>query len=176
MNILEKDLEDVMYDLIKNNAMKLEERGFCVEFNDHVERQFNLGSYGIADICAFSYSPNCNELLIKIIELKKDVVDMNTYMQALKYKRGFEHYFGDKYDLVFYINLVGKNICQKNDFPLCISSLENTYVYTYSLDIDLGIKFQFHEGFSKQTPNFNYNKIGFDKIDECIEACKVTYK
>ena len=91
MEILEKDIEDVVWYLANNNREKLYEIGFP-ELYSHTLRQVRLGEYGVADIIAWELiSQNLGnnpfrEASVQIIELKKDKIGPYALMQAHRYE------------------------------------------------------------------------------------------
>jgi len=75
MNVLEKDLEDLIWELIERGDIgMLQRRGLFLDSYAQYFRQLNFGSYGIADlvgVSAFKRDKNTYEISVSIIELKK---------------------------------------------------------------------------------------------------------
>ena len=148
MNILEKEIETLIYESHIIDPNSLRERG--LDIYGHILRQVNLGVYGVADIIAFdwvqrsSWGRNC--LNIQIIELKKDVVDVNSLMQAGRYAVGVERFLSKGFnlsntDIDISIILIGKTIQLSGDFVFLLSSLPNVSAYEYRLCMKKGITF-----------------------------------
>jgi hypothetical protein len=171
MTISEKELEDLIFNA---DPKDLDERGLSIVGN--LRRQVRIGNYGVADMVAydrgkayFDYnkSPYYQKPQITVIELKKDEININTFMQAVRYAKGIKRYFEYKkytdFDLI--IKLIGSNINLDNDFIYLIDliSSDELYleVYTYSLHLD-GIFFKSHSGYCLINEGFNNNKKDID--------------
>lgn len=99
MIYLEKDLEDLIFTA---SDEELESRGF--DINGTRLRQVNLGSYGICDILTYSVCKKSKEIDITIYELKKNNLDYQTLMQAVRYSKGVKHFFQSRKSL-FKVNI-----------------------------------------------------------------------
>lgn len=161
MNFLEKDLEDIIYDtpnkLLRSRGLKINGKKF---------RQIKLGNYGILDLLTVKYCKSSNHIVITVFELKKDIVNINTFLQAVRYVKGLQRYIKkSKYstkNFRYNIVLVGSEVNQNSDFiylPDLLSnncnlpvslSLEN-YYFKYNVD---GIKFINEKGYNLLTENF----------------------
>jgi len=169
MDFIERDLEDIIF----NSPTKgLRERGLdSYWYNAHTYRQLTIGNYGIADIVQFKrtstpyyedsilcYNPS---LEFNIIELKKNLINVDTLLQAIGYCKGILKFIESRnsFDInsTFTITLIGKKIdmssfvylpeiVNSNDFWL------NLYTYSYNFD---GIKFKNHDNYSLSNSNFN---------------------
>lgn len=118
MNFLEKDLEDIIYENLESNPLSLQERGLDT-INETgvrwIKRQLHIGNYGITDIVTFTSGKNpINgniQYFINVFELKKDIIDSKTFLQAAKYSSGIEDYL-DEYrnlsdsDFPIYFNII----------------------------------------------------------------------
>lgn len=80
--LLEADIEHMIF----NNKDHIHERGF-VEFLDVSERQFRLPSGKIIDIV--TYRENEEVFHFKIIELKRGIINIQTFEQAINYCHEF---------------------------------------------------------------------------------------
>ncbi len=144
MNILEKEIEDIVFNTASD---KLRARGLFIP-NLKI-RQLNLGSYGISDIIAYAFYRdefNKVQIYITVIELKKDSVDANTVMQAARYCKGIDELLHrefnlDNHHLHFDIVVIGKTIQLNGDFVYMAEYLNNLRAYTYSIDLEKGITF-----------------------------------
>ena len=83
MKFLEKNLEDIIFE---TDNEKLQERGLDIRGKKF--RQLRLSHYGIADIVTVSRIGQ--SLQIDIFELKKDVITVDTLLQALRYIEGIK--------------------------------------------------------------------------------------
>lgn len=166
MDILEKEIEDVVYEALISDREGLEERGLPIQ-SGVVLRQPNLGSYGIADIIVMelhkSKSVNRQEgksigfatsrtIGCTIIELKKEVINVGTLIQAVRYCRGIERAFAVSQlqkDIPFYfqIVLIGKKVDTSGDFVFMADAINNLSLYTYEIDLYKGITFRKHKGY-----------------------------
>jgi hypothetical protein len=145
MIFLEKDLERIIKDT-PNSFLK--ERGLSI--NGFKKRQVRIGNYGIADLITAKYVTNKYECRLKITvyELKQDVIDVNTFLQAVGYVRGIYQYFEEYREIEpeIYICLVGKRI-KTDNFCYLPAIYNNISLYTYDYNYD-GIKFTEHNSYS----------------------------
>jgi hypothetical protein len=177
MDFLEKNLEDIIFET--DNDL-LHDRGLFV-FGKK-KRQVNLGNYGIADIVSLShgYDPIGNPNLRKhpmvsfgVIELKKDKIDIGTFLQALRYCKAIETYVEMREiyksaQLNFSITLIGKTLDKSSGFIYLTDFLSQDKsifsdfpyltldIYTYSYAFD-GIKFTREHDYSLIGHGFNLN-------------------
>lgn len=147
MNVLEKEIEDLICESLDKDPKILHKRGLDIHYN--YIRQLNLGSYGIADIVSFC--KNGRYIYIKIFELKKDIIDTSSLMQATRYAKGIDRILNEDFDLSnHYIEysfaLIGKQIQEKGDFVF-LAEMLNIELYTYSISIDKGVVFKKHSGY-----------------------------
>jgi len=121
---LEKDLEDIIFESDKNELRK---RGLHIY--GKIYRQVRIGNYGIADLIEVKRIPSeivngrmgefASHLDITIYELKKDKIDFNAFMQAVKYAKGISRYFKKHRHNIrvqFRIVLIGSEISMNDDF------------------------------------------------------------
>jgi hypothetical protein len=98
MNILEKELEDIVYETFVSNRTALLNRGLYLQEGIAL-RQLNLGSYGIADIVIMKMHKGrsiqkdgshfiSRSILCTVVELKKETINVATLLQALGYCKG----------------------------------------------------------------------------------------
>lgn len=158
MNVLEKELEDLVYDCLKNNkASLLSDRGLWpVKRYSIFERQLDLGAYGRLDMVGFGYNPFNHEtgedktLRVGIFEFKKGEINYSTFIQAIRYCKGIEQYVNSRYDYLnieFKIYLIGTSICH-SDFCYLPDFLNNLSIYTTHIDLEKGIVFKSEEQYS----------------------------
>jgi len=171
MDFFERDLEDVIFNAPAN---KLKERGLdSYLYNAHTYRQLTIGNYGIADIIQFKresepyyeghtlcYDPYLN---INVIELKKNLINVDTLLQAIGYCKGILKFIESRntFDIKskFIITLIGKKIDTSNFvfLPEIINSNDfwlNLYTYEYGFD---GIRFINHDNYSLTNNRYNKN-------------------
>jgi len=153
MNFLEKDLEDIIYEnanTVEGREL-LRERG--LDLGGHTYRQVSMGKYGIADLVnIFACTERINKgfsvhhLIVDIIELKKDIVNVDTLLQAAGYKKAVEEYFYEYCskawdDFEVRVTLIGQKLETASNFVFLLDELDWVRVYTYSYSIR-GLEFQ----------------------------------
>jgi len=147
MNILEKEIEDIIFST-PNHV--LNKRGLPLRGTKF--RQVNLGSYGIADIvCVDIKYDGYWYINIQVVELKRDLIDVNTLMQASRYVKGIysmlDDIIPDRYVSLECI-LVGKTIQTNGDFVFLMDLMTNAKAYTLSIDIITGAIFKREYGYT----------------------------
>lgn len=150
MNVLEKELEDILFEYIDNFDVLIDKN-----FEHYCEkkyRQVDLGDYGIADIIGIIEfeNPKYRSFQINIYELKKEEISVNTFLQAIRYAKALKLVFEKSIeDAVFEYNiiLVGKTVNIKSDFIYLPDFYENLHIYTYKIDFNKGIYFNKEEGY-----------------------------
>lgn len=158
MNILEKEIEDVVYESLINYPNILFKKGLIVDQTSATVyfRQFNLGSYGIADLvgaCKTVDDYNNKTLEITVFELKKDEINTGTLLQAIGYCKGLDkmaYRFANNYSIKFNIVLLGKTLNKKDSFCYMADFVENLSVYTYSIDLIEGMIFRNEHNYSQK--------------------------
>jgi hypothetical protein len=177
MKFLEKDLEEIIFDSDHND---LYERGldFCTK-PFIKKRQLRIGNYGVADLVFLNrpyyfednrFGQHENYKEISVLELKKDTININSLLQAVRYAKGIQRYLNrykdDHNDYYLNIVLIGKNV-NKGDFIYLtdlVSSINSTssngafgmtsiYFYTYNYEID-GLNFKCHSGYKLTNEGF----------------------
>lgn len=168
MRFLEKDLEEIVFNADKE---VLEERG--LNMTGVLKRQLRIGNYGIADIVGFTRDyiyDNCSKDLIPVLyidvyELKKDVVNIFAFMQAIRYCRGISRYLnvrGKNINVLFNIYLIGNEIDLNSELAYITdlinskesNSINSVYLYTYEYELD-GLRF-------KEQSDFRLTNEGFE--------------
>lgn len=140
MNILEKEIEDIVY---YTSVQKLSKRG--LNLYENRVRQVALGPYGIADIIC--YRKIDTKYDIQILEIKKEEVSDSAFFQAIRYSKAVLHIIGEENINSLSIILIGKYIDRSE--PLCYTPdiFHNLKIFTYSISIDLGILFRQEGGY-----------------------------
>lgn len=152
MNILEKEIEDILFEAIKKFPDALEQHGFSYGYDHEYFRQIEIGEYGRADIIGIEVYPKFKgERLISchVIEIKKDHISADALFQALRYCRGIQRIvkkYLNKTRVEFWISLVGKSI-DESDFVYCTDIFHNIDLYTYAIDFHKGVIFSKQYGY-----------------------------
>lgn len=150
MNILEKEIEDVLWDALNSNDVNLEERGLFL-YADKWLRQFNLGEYGIPDIVGYQIievSEQKRNIHWSIIELKKDAITVGTFLQSLNYFKALEKLSEDFSHFEITIYLIGKSIDQNGSFCYLPDFVPEVNFITYEIDLIKGMTFKNNFGYS----------------------------
>jgi hypothetical protein len=163
MNVLEKEIEDMIWEGYRENPELIRAKGLPIQ--GAAIRQLYLGSYGIADMVTFRIlktvgrnNIKLRRLVVNVYELKKDEININTFLQALSYCKGIERYVNDNYDfddVQFTINLVGKYINTEGTFCFIQDIINNVNIYTYDIDWQHGIVFKNENGYGIVDGNVN---------------------
>lgn len=177
MNFLEKDLETIIYE---SDYQSLKDRGY--EIDGKKFRQVKLGNYGIADLIYYikpKYialeNPDASYFIqgvITIVELKKDIVDINSLTQSLRYAKAIRRLLekkGIQNEYKIRISLVGKSIDTSSSFVyltdlmLDFDSIYRTFdfykppislcIHTYSYKLD-GLTFERHSDWFLKNEGF----------------------
>lgn len=167
---LEKDLEDIIYN---SDREELFDRGLNIY--GKMFRQLRIGNYGIADlVCvdrieAKNKSDDDVDLVIKVIELKRDLIDVNTFLQAVRYVSGISSYINKRkpnLKVNYVINLVGLRTDKTGDFcfitdmfvqnhrsALSKNNVISLSIITYDITLD-GIFFNRDGGYKLSNEGF----------------------
>lgn len=156
MRFLEQDLEEIIF---KTDNIKLNERG--LDISGTKIRQLRIGNYGTADIITYEKikTPFDNYLDITIWELKKDIINTETLLQAIRYCKGVKRYLETYrcfHNFNLKIKLVGKTIDKNSDF-IYLTDFFNTD----DLNSDKGIK-----EVSFYTYEYDFDGISFNQESE----------
>lgn len=153
MNILEKEIEDLIYEGICFQPALMRQKGLPVYHNTTYLRQFNLGSYGVADIIGFNISrkeAGYRSILFNVIEIKKDEINLDTLSQAVRYCRALRRLVGCRLrntNADFGITLIGKKVDTNGDFVFYEDIFDVVRLFTYEIDFNKGIIFKEQTGF-----------------------------
>src|SRR5689334_20163596 len=101
MRFLEKNLEDIIYEA---DLDSLHSRGLTI--HGKRLRQVKIGNYGIADLITierdvFNYAYAVQDTIkpfitVTVFELKKEIVNIHTFLQAVKYLKGIKRYLAHR--------------------------------------------------------------------------------
>lgn len=182
MDFLEKNLEDIIYENAntKEGRKLLKERG--LDLCGRTYRQVSMGKYGIADLVnihAFSdrirKGFSAHYLYVNIIELKKDIVNIDTLLQAVGYKKAVDEYL-EGYcaktweDYEVSITLIGQKLETDSNFVFLLNELDWLHAYTYSYSINV---LNFEERYGWYKPNAldgnTVSKLKSPKINEIAD-------
>ena len=141
----------MLFRSVSQSRYKLRKKGLHL-FKNSI-RQLNLGSYGIADLVCYhrQHSKYGTILNVQVVEIKKDAINAETLMQASRYVVGIKRLLNNRFNLqrtsvVFTIVLIGKEIQLSGDFVFLLDAFHEASAYTYSIDLDEGVKFENHSG------------------------------
>lgn len=173
MNILEKEIEELVGEVLENGI----HRGLN-EGEHKIIRQFNLPGYGVIDLVAIPINYE-EDVTIDIYELKRDKIDVNALMQLCRYLKGFKNYI-EKFkrdgkirkNRNININgyLIGKEIEESGDFVYLMNYIsENISVYTYGLSIENGLEFEL-ESFDGYCNKKQLKEIDYTTDNEIINC------
>lgn len=183
MNVLEKEIEDMIWQGLKENRPLLREKGLWVWETATYHRQVDLGAYGICDILGICIQPKEQGrrfVNAHIVEIKKDEINSATFYQAIRYAKGVSRYIEEKLTGTICnigITLIGKTVDQKGEFVYLADIFSNVGLYTYKLDFKRGILFNREYGYYAKNESFNIPKDIKDalvnKVSEEIKGPKV---
>lgn len=154
----ERELEEYIVELI-------ERTGMCpldVETYQYVFSQVSLGAYGIADIIKVRFDKDY--ISVVIMELKKDVVDVNTVLQVLKYYKGLIRFIKARYKKLHIKNYEKISV----SLQLAAPSISNDPLFKVlcsEIKADLRVykvDFSLFDSVNGQSQDFNY---AFDEND-----------
>jgi hypothetical protein len=128
MNILEQEIEDVIWNAIQEyDHDELFRRGLPIRQNFTYVRQLSLGNYGRADMVGIYVTPSYvfegkkrRDAYVQIYELKKDEINAQTFFQAVRYAMGLRHKIQLEQIKIFWsfeIHLIGKRLSMDGAFP-----------------------------------------------------------
>jgi hypothetical protein len=150
MRFLEKNLEDIICDGLadKEIGKSIAERGLTpIGVAYRHQRQVRIGNYGVADIITLTRTEQ--GFLFSIYELKKSVIDLDTLLQASRYRAGLSSYLRKKLNnetsIAIECILIGDKVSSDSDWIYLPPMMRNNIsVYTYNYQFD-GIHFKNEE-------------------------------
>lgn len=154
VSFLEKDLEDIIW---QASTQDLRNRGLWL-FGGRGFRQLKVGNYGVLDMVFFKRQAMCpiedGTLIVHIVELKKDIIDTRTLLQAVRYAKGIQRYITNTRNkdipLNFRITLIGKSVEMGSSFIYLTDLFRGNFFLeylTYDYRID-GLHFKSHSDYS----------------------------
>lgn len=170
MNILEKDLEETIYDATNE---QLWDRGLFVM--GRCLRQLRIGNYGVADLVYVKrlYQYDTDEitgtftresiLKIEICELKKEKAGISAFLQAVRYAKGIQSYLQQRKfkNFQILITLIAPEIDINSDYIFLTDLIAsnnigyvtavNNYKVSYGID---GLRFDQKQGYEFQKNGF----------------------
>jgi len=170
MNILEKNIEDLIWEALQTDTFALINSGFPLRDGFRYFRQPNFGSYGIADLVAVKVYKT--SIHIVVYELKKDKINTGTFLQAIKYAKAIDRLYlkNIKRYCSFEYVLIGKEVDTNSSFCYLTDMVGSLSYYTYSLDLGTGLKFHRKRQYAlKNEPNI---KFSISDIKTIIDAEK----
>lgn len=179
MNILEKEIEDLIWHGITNELGILNQKGLNINKEYRYLRQVDLGSYGRPDIVGFNFDlkyDGCRKVNIHLIEIKKEEVNENTFTQALRYCTGINRLISSSLkgcSVSFKIDLIGKYIAGYSDFIYLPNLFRSVGLYTYHIGFNEGLFFKEHKGYHLKDESFplieQYKQFAKDIIKICFK-------
>lgn len=172
MNILEKEIEEIIYEVAEDEPYELVKRGLYAPQNATWYRQLQLGAYGVADLVAVTIFPKkrgYREVFVDIYELKKDQINVGTLLQAMKYGKAIEQIIRShlkRTSIHFKFLLVGRKVDRSGDFIYMPDLLDNVYMYEYNIDFFKGLSFKQMNGFALSQGNLPKASIFFGDMVE----------
>lgn len=165
MNILEHEIEDVIWEEIEGeNFDGLYKRGLPIFEKFTYTRQLELNGYGRADLIGINVEPShfvngkkTRFVNVQIFELKKEEVNLNTFLQAIRYAKGIQHkasFEKIEYSFYFYIYLIGKRIELNSPFVYIPDIFGQVNFYTVSISLEDGIMFNRQKDYTLLQPCF----------------------
>lgn len=140
MKISEEQLEDYIFETYTKNPDKLHEQGLSLYGN--MSRQMTFGNYGRCDLIMIQ--PSNNFASINVVELKKGIICIKAFLQAIRYAKGIKRHY-EVYHPEIAINLeltlIGSEIDTSTEMPYICDVLEGVTFYTYEFGWD-GIQFK----------------------------------
>lgn len=140
MKISEEQLEDYIFETYTNHPDKLCEQG--LQFDGEMGRQITFGNYGRCDLITIQLTKNY--ALVNIIELKKGIICLNAFLQALRYAKGFQRYYAIHHPEIateISITLIGSEIDTSTEMVYMADILDKVTFYTYEFGW-AGIQFE----------------------------------
>lgn len=144
MNILEYEIEDIIYESSQTEEGRnmLCERGLFVR--RPLKRQVQVGGYGVLDL--IEVFP-IQHLHVTIYELKKGSIDKSALLQLSRYMTGVSRWFNENLpkafdDFVVRGVLIGSHLRTDNDFVFLLNQLSNISTYTFNISLDKGLVFE----------------------------------
>lgn len=165
--ILESELEDYLFNWKETQP----EKGDSFGIDEHpinvygkCYRQVEIKGYGIIDLLYIDISPNNTfpQIDIRIVELKKDNIDLSALGQICRYKAGLERFIDtlkDKKGSKYFQNLEMSGILVGSDYAtgdICyaVDTIDWLECYHYKLDLGVGITFEESSGWYSTEENF----------------------
>lgn len=176
----EKELEDYLFSL----AQAPSEEGSPIDASGKCFRQVNITGYGIIDLLYVDFEPSCSPkayrlpfVHIKIVELKKEQIDLNAVGQICRYKVALERFMKNlRESLDFGYEITGVLVGSgygSGDVCFVVDSCEWLSTYTYEIKLSEGLVFDISEGWHNTNENFSsLEKIKNELTREFIKTYK----
>lgn len=153
MELTEKEIEDYIFNAAQTveGQRALQERGLGVW--GKMFRQVNLGSCGRLDLISVGAPPRGSSMnrtdstgiCITVYELKRDIIDMRTIGQAMRYVSALEEWLRPKLEtkkraLNIHACVIGNYIRIEDDTRYLLSQMNNISAVEFQYDLN-GIQF-----------------------------------
>lgn len=175
MNFLEKNLESIIF----NEPDYCRARGLDLEpYEFRTYRQMSLAPFGIPDLIQIGSDPYDNEIRVRIIECKRNVIDLTTYAQAARYQTALVRILGCcSSNYSFEKVLIGQRIDPKNDFWHVVNTDPRCRAYTYQYLAD-GIHFKSYYSYGQVAlaDAADINRATVAEVFRVVEHLKLGFK
>lgn len=150
LNILEKDLEDYIYNLSQTREGRDKMLKDGIDIPCPLYRQVRIGDSGIADLIGFCLEPkdlnvwDTDNIFVEVMELKKGIINLNTLLQACRYARCLMNSLAEDFSGHTFtprITLIGDNINYSKEFFAVMSLMNNVRLFCYEVKSQDTIKF-----------------------------------
>ncbi|GAB3278452.1 hypothetical protein GCM10027347_52870 [Larkinella harenae] len=183
MDILEKELEDMIWDAASTPEGRefLSYRGLDIE--GKLLRQVPLGKYGIADLISVEFAGRemdfteprvLRNVLITVWELKRGIINTEAIMQAFRYLSAVKRivnperaYYDRRIHFSFRVRMAGSGLDHNTDLIYMLEHFRRQLsIFRYSFSYK-GIDFDQVplDGWGIQDPGFNRNLAHFSRSD-----------
>lgn len=160
----ECELEDYIYESMCDNKCNIA----TDDPINFIQRQFRIGSYGVADIVTgkAGLDPE-GQSVFTIIELKKEIIKPDAVAQVIRYKAGLSRFLKTLGIEDFYIQC--QLFAPKTDDDAIYLAEEIDYLTIYESQFDLseGVLFIERGGIHRAVPDFSSDK---NILSETVDA------
>ena len=175
-SILERKLENIIYDTYVNNPNLLKKRGLFLLEDAKIYQQLDLKKYGRLDLLLIKKDEYTKIIYSQIVELKKNSINVDTIKQGFRYTppiAGYLHENYEEYKLFIQYIFIGYTIDDElsymYDNKFFNGKSNEIEFYMYDIDLINGIKFDRVRAYGKngeKTFNeFNYLNLDLDNLD-----------
>jgi hypothetical protein len=157
----EKVMNDFMFDLILNKSAKFPD---CIsEYGEAclLMQEFDISPYGVVDTIMFEHDVEpciadkdtlVSVLNVTVYEYKNRPLGGSDLFQISRYLKGVRELYADSFNSQsIYVTgkLIGPSIDKGTDWVFAADLIDDIEVYTYSISVDDGLKFDDQEGWRR---------------------------